>query len=304
MNHVFIVNPKAGKKDITNELISQLQNLDFTINYQVYVTSKPQDAYEFTKDYCKNHSEVTRFYACGGDGTLNEVVNGIMNFPNKSVACYPSGSGNDFIKNFGEKKDFLDLKSLIQGQEKDVDVLSVNGRSTINICNLGFDAFVADNMIKFKNKPFMNGHTAYQMAVLYSLLFKMKHRCQVSVDGENIFDSEMLLCAIANGKCYGGGYYCAPEASIDDGLFDVLLVKKITRFQLLKFIKKYKLGIHLNDSKLRKLLIYKKAKEVVIKAVNDLIYCMDGEIARAKEVVIKILPKAIKFVIPKNILDN
>ena len=303
MNHVFIINPKAGSKDVTNFIIEELNKRKDLINYSLYITTKRNDACEFAKDYCEKHPEATRFYACGGDGTLNEVVNGIIGYPNKSVTSYPCGSGNDFIKSFGNPKAFLDLDALINGQEIDVDVLKVNDRYTINICNLGFDAIVADNMIKFKHKPLMSGPSAYRMAVLYSVLFKMKHRCQITVDGEVIFDDDMLLCAIANGVCYGGGYYCAPEAKVDDGLMDFCLAKKVTRFQLFKMIKKYKIGEHITDKTVKKFIDYRKIHNISITAPNELIYCMDGEIAKSKRIDISLVNKAIKLIIHKKNLD-
>ena len=303
MNHVFIINPKAGKKDISNYIIGELNKLKDIIKYSVYITSNRNDAFLYTKKYCEEHDEATRFYACGGDGTLNEVVNGVMGFDNKQVTCYPCGSGNDFVKNFGVKEDFLDLLKLINGSEVEVDLLKVNDRYTINICNLGFDAFVADNMVKFKNKPLMNGHSAYTMAVLYSVLFKMKHKCQIFLDDEEIYDNYMLLCAVANGKCYGGGYYCAPEAKVDDGLIDFCLAKKVTRVQLFKMIKKYKQGLHLVDNKVKNFIMYKKCKKITIKAPNELIYCMDGEIAKSNKIDIIIHQRAIKFIIPQKNLD-
>jgi YegS/Rv2252/BmrU family lipid kinase len=304
MNHIFIINPKAGKRDVTNYLLKELKRFTGEIKYTVYITSGVNDAYEYARRYCQENDQETRFYVCGGDGTLNEVINGVISHPNISVACYPSGSGNDFIKNFGKAEDFLNFGALINGEEKLVDVLKVNERYTINICNLGFDAFVADRMIKFKNKPFISGKTAYTVALISSLMANMKHHCLVKVDDEVVYDDEILLCAIANGVCYGGGYYCAPLAKVDDGLIDFCLVKTLSRIKFISMVKKYKLGKHLDDPKIMKNLIYKQCKKIEISSPKEFMYCMDGEVAKSNKISIELVKNQIKFVIPKKILDN
>lgn len=300
MKHVFIINPKAGPKDISEYLINNIKNLFVNGQYDIHITTGTNDARDFAKMYCLQHPHVhKRFYSCGGDGTLNEVINGIYGFDNISLTCYPSGSGNDFVKNFGAVEDFLSLENLISGQAKKVDVLKFNGRYALNICNLGFDGEVAYNFTKFKRMPRVSGKTAYNLAVLYSLLSKMKHQVQITTEEGEIYDGYILLAAIANGLCYGGGFYCAPEAKVDDGIIDLIVVKKISRFRLLKFIKYYKRGTHLNNKKLAKYIIYKKCRNVSFNSKKELSLSFDGEIIRTKKLDFEILPQKLDFIIPK-----
>lgn len=299
MKHLFIINPVAGKKNPTDFITQELERIGSDLDYEIYVTQQSGDAYDYVKKSVATKTQPLRIYACGGDGTLNEVVNGAMGVSDVSVACYPSGSGNDFAKNFGSLEDFMDLSRLIHGTTQLVDAMKVNDRYTINICNLGFDAFVADNMIKFKNKPLVSGKMAYQLAILYSLLFRMKHQCHVRVDDQVVFDAHLLLCSIANGVCYGGGYYCAPRAKVDDGLLDFCLVKSLSRLTFIGLIDKYKKGLHLEDPKIQKYIQFSNAKMVEIESNHDILYCMDGEVARAKKIHIEIVPKSIYFVIPR-----
>ncbi len=302
MKHVFIINPKAGKKDITPTIMDYLTKKGSEFSWETYITTGVNDAYNFTKQYLQQHSqEEIRFYVCGGDGTLNEVVNGLVSYPKVSVACYPSGSGNDFIKNFGTHQDFINLDKLICGYEREVDLLKVNNRYTINICNLGFDAVAADNMSKFKKKKGVSGKMAYTLGVLYSLLHSIKSQGKIYIDDVPIDLNEFLLCTIANGICYGGGYYCAPNAQIDDGLLDITVVKPLSRIKFMSIINIYKKGQHLNHKKVRPLLTYQRGKKVEIISNKSLIYCMDGEIAYDEKLTIEVYPKAIKFVIPHNI---
>lgn len=299
MKHIFIINPKAGQKDMTEYIQSQLKKFVDKIDYEIYVTKGINDALEFTKDYCQTHDGALRFYACGGDGTLNEVVNGLIDFPNASIACYPIGSGNDFIKNFGTHEDFLNLNNLILGKDQLVDVFQVNDRYTINICNFGFDAVVADNMVKFKTKWRVKGKTAYNLAVFYSLLFKTKHECKITVDGKVMHNGKLLLCAVANGMCYGGGYYCAPLAKYDDGLLDINIVRTMSRFQFVSMIGKYKRGQHLDDKRISKYITYLQGKTLDIEAPNGVIYCIDGEVSQSAKMHMQVHPKMVRFVVPK-----
>lgn len=298
MKHIFIINPKAGGKDSSFKIIKLVEQYQDKIDCEIYLTKGVYDAYNYVKEFCENNQGKLRFYACGGDGTLNEVVNGVIGYPNVSVTNYPSGSGNDFIKNFDIRDQFADLDKLINGKEKLIDVLKVNDRYVVNICNFGFDATVSENFVKFRKKPFVKGKGAYSLAVFYSLLFKMKYKCKLEVDNIVFHDGEMLLCALANGFCYGGGFKCAPDAKVNDGLMDIVLAEKLSRLKFIKMVGKYKKGLHLQDPKVSKYIKNIRGKKVKIMSVDDIVYTIDGENLKSKEINIEVVEKAIKFVIP------
>lgn len=183
MKHIFIINPKSGKKDSTSIIVDFLKENYSDIDYEIYNTKCVNDATNYVKNICEHSEEEIVFYACGGDGTLNEVINGAVGYDNVYVSVYPCGSGNDFIKSFGKDNYFKDLHNVINGKFKKIDLLKVNGRYTINMCNLGFDASVAYNMQKFKKWPLINGKGAYNLSLVYSLIFNMKHTCKIEIDG-------------------------------------------------------------------------------------------------------------------------
>ena len=108
MKHIFIVNPASGKGNASQIIYSSLSSLGKDFKCSVYLTKGKGDAEQYIKKYLSTHANEVRFYACGGDGTINEVVNGIATFPQASMSVYPCGSGNDLIKCFGNKEDFLD----------------------------------------------------------------------------------------------------------------------------------------------------------------------------------------------------
>lgn len=302
MKHVFIINPKAGARDISEYLINTIKNIfsNRQEDYHIHITTGENDARDFAKIYCLDHpNEHKRFYSCGGDGTLNEVLNGIVEFDNVSLTAYPCGSGNDFVKNFGEIEDFLNLENLIDGSPQKVDVIEFNGRFALNICNLGFDGEVAYNFNKFKRIRNIKGKIAYILAVVYSLFSKMSHKVQISTEDGVFYDGKILLAAIANGICYGGGFYCAPLAKVDDGLIDLIVVKKVSRFTFIKFVKYYKRGVHLEHPKLAKYIIHKKCKQVNFVSQKELSVSFDGEVIKTNKLNFSIIPNKIAFVIPK-----
>jgi diacylglycerol kinase (ATP) len=302
MKHIFVINPKAGKKDLTAK-ISEIVKESFAENqYLIYVTKAPLDAEDFVRDYCKSHpEEELRFYSCGGDGTLSEVVNGAAGYPHAAVTCYPCGSGNDFIKYFGKAEDFLNLKALISGKERVIDLVKFNERYVVNIFNIGFDADVCERMIRYKRLPLVSGKGAYILGVIVSFFKKLTHHLRITLDGKEIFNGEGMLCAMANAICYGGGFYCAPHASVTDGLLDIVVVRKISRIKFLKFIKFYKRGEHLDKEELKKFIIYHQGKSVTIETGEPINCCFDGDIAKAKEFKINILPQALRFIVPENL---
>jgi len=297
MKHIFIINPAAGKKNITQKLTEKIAKIFKKEEYEIYVTKAQLDAKRFVNEYCLSHQdEHLRFYSCGGDGTLNEVINGAYGFSNVSIGCFPSGSGNDFIKYFAPKDDFLDIEKLINGKEVDIDLLQINDRFVVNIFNIGFDANVAERMIRYKKLPFISGKGAYILGVIVSFFHKLTTKMQVFVDDNLLYDGDAVLSAVANAICYGGGFYCAPKAKVDDGLLDVVLVKKVSHLKFLRFIKHFKNGTHLEEPKLKDTIIYKQGKVVRIITPKIVSYAIDGEMCKTSDITIRVVPKAIKFI--------
>ena len=117
MKYVFVVNPNSGKSELKNNLNEQLKNKD-NLNYEIYTICSAEEAIKLVKNCCENTKEDIVFVACGGDGTINAIVNGAIGYENAIVTCYPCGSGNDFVKIYGGKEKFLNLDNIINGIEK------------------------------------------------------------------------------------------------------------------------------------------------------------------------------------------
>lgn len=151
MKHLFIVNPVAGGKDRREYVAEQARRaLEGSEDaYEVYVTTAPMDACAKIAAEAASGEEL-RVYACGGDGTLNECVNGAAGRSNVAVTHFPCGTGNDFIKMFGEEKArFSDLADLVRGEVRPFDIIECCGRYALNICSVGIDARIGTEVHQY-----------------------------------------------------------------------------------------------------------------------------------------------------------
>ena len=301
MKHIFVYNPAAGRnsKLAIEALQEKMKEYDGKLEYEFYYTKAQRDATKYIKERCAAEpDEQLRFYACGGDGTANEVLHGVVNQPNASMTVYPCGSGNDFVKYYGGSEPFLDIDALIAAEEKTIDVMRIDDRYSLNVTNFGFDAEVAKTMIAVKRKKLIGGKNAYTTGIVKALITAMKNDCTVWVDGEKLNDGKMLLCTVANGSYVGGSYRCAPHSDNTDGLLEVCLVRPISRFTFLKLINVYKEGTHLDDPRFRDIIAYRRGKSVRVQAPEGFAFLLDGEIVEQNDFTIEICPAAIRFAVP------
>ena len=308
MKHIFILNPAAGRdhQNTLSDLTEKLHAYDGRITYEIYATTNRGDATRFVRERCAAEpGELMRFYACGGDGTANEVLHGIVGFDNASMTCYPCGSGNDFIKYYGKKEDFLDIDSLINGVEKPIDIMRIDDRYSMNVTNFGFEAAVVETMEKVRRKPLLGGKNAYTTGIVKALFQSMKTKCTVWVDGEQINDGVCLLGNVANGKYVGGAFCCAPHSKNDDGLLEICLVRPISRLSFVRLVGVYSEGTHLDDPRFRNIISYRRGKTVrVVAEKEDFAFVLDGELLHKNDFTIEICPGAIRFAVPAKLLPE
>ena len=301
MKHIFIINPAAGKDNSFDNIKKILALKKVEVDYELYETQAPGDATAYIRKYCTEHKDPVRFYACGGDGTLNEVVNGVVGFPHASMSCYPCGSGNDFVKYYGGKKVFWNLEELLDAPEEYIDLMRVGNKYAINATHFGFDSAVAETMMKVRRKALIGGKNAYTTGVVVGLFKAMKNACRVTVDGELLNpDGNILLCTIANGQYVGGSFRCAPRSIDNDGLLEVCLVKPVSIPKFVSLIQYYTAGTHLDDPRFAKLLEYRRGKKIEIEAPEGFIYSFDGELIRQNKFTVEVVPDAIRFAVPKS----
>ena len=299
MKTVFVVNPKAGQGKGLEKLYAAIEDARtrYELDVDVYTTTAAGDATRFVAEYCQNNPPA-RFIACGGDGTANEVLHGIIGAPNASMTCYPCGSGNDFVKYYGGAERFLDVDALLAAKEQAIDVMRVDDRYALNVTNFGFDTVVAKTMIAVKHKKIIGGKRAYTTGIIKALFTGMKTKCVVTVDGEQLNEDKILLCTVANGKYVGGAFCCAPHSDNTDGLLEVCLVRPLSRFTFIRLVGPYKRGEHLEDPRFQKHIQYRRGRSVHIKATQGFAFSLDGEIVEKSDFTIEICPAAIRFAVP------
>lgn len=301
VEHIFVINPAAGASDSTNMIKEAIAKSKSGADCEIYRTKGAGDATDFVSKRCAKSTGPIRFYACGGDGTLNEVVNGAANHKNVGVGCFPCGSGNDFVKYYGGAEGFLDIDNLINGTEHPIDLILADGKYCINVLNFGFDTAVVKTMQKVKTNPLLRGKRAYYTGVVGALINSMRTPCKVTVDGEEISSSDILLCTVSNGRYVGSSFKCAPRAENDDGLLEVCLVKPLSRLTFLRLINYYTLGEHLDNPKFNNYIVYRRAKKISIEGGSGFAVALDGELVETRSIEVEVSEKALNFVVPRGV---
>ena len=310
MKHIFVVNPCAGKSDSTRAIQEQLESLGNGVEWEVYVTRAAGDATRYVRERCAEpHDDTLRFYACGGDGTLNEVLTGLLDAQqgvdggmplqdNSQLAAYPCGSGNDYIKYYGAAEDFLDLGRLMNGTVHEVDVMRVGDRYSLNVCNFGFDALVCKTMDRVRRWPVLGGGNAYTTGILRHIVTGRSTPVTIRVDGEMFYDGRILLCTLANGRYVGGQYKCAPCSDNADGLLEINLFRPMPIVRFARLIGSYADGTYPTAPGIGKVHRYRRGAEVEIESPRPLYLCVDGEVLCDTRFRVQNLPRAVRFVAP------
>ena len=288
--NLLIINPKAGKGN-AGRLASVFEKYlkEHNFDYRIIRTEYPGHAAEIVKEnlFRKN----LFIYSIGGDGTLNEVVNGAV-FSEAAVISIPSGSGNDFIRSITELNDPYDIfMKSFSSQVSRIDTLKVNERYCINIASAGFDAVVAHNMNHFKQMPFVSGSAAYILGIFKTLINFSFHNFSITIDSKKQ-TGEYLLAAAANGKYYGGGIKAAPDAKVDDGFLDICIVSRLNKIRIPGLISKYKKGLHEGLKEVQLL----KGKKVIIESDKIIQINIDGEIVESDTTVIELIPASLNII--------
>ncbi len=294
MKHLFIVNPAAGKGK-TTEQIPDIKRICESngFEYEIVTTDHPGHATEIAAAY--NDAVPLRIYSVGGDGTLNEVLNGMAGSKN-SLAAIPCGSGNDFIRSIvGPDIPENITEATIKGTEESIDYMKVNNSYCINISSLGFDAEVVYQTRHFKKLPFISGEFAYVLGILAAVIACKNHHMEIKVDGTTMSSAKSLLVAVGNGRFYGGGMLALPKAKADDGLLEVCHVDKTSRLKILNLFPRFMKGLH---GTLKEVHFYsgKKVEIIVDKPVPMNI---DGELLLTDRACFEIISKGLSFVFPK-----
>lgn len=298
----FIVNPAAGGGKNKEALIEKIRAAceKQGDEYEIHITKEAGDAEKFVRSECAGKSgKKIRFYACGGDGTLNDVVNGAAGFENAEIAAVPAGTGNDFIKSFSSHDAFLDIEAQLCGSTERLDLIKFNEKYCLNVLNIGFDCSVVEKMRSIRSKIKVPNSVAYPLGVLSAFFGHFGNTYTITFDDEPPVTKNYLLCAFGNARIYGGGFCAAPLAKLNDGLIDVCTVDKISRGKFISLLGDYKKGTHVVRDVPLDFVTYKKCKKIHFESEKEVGVCLDGEITRLKDIHIEAVPEAIPFAVPR-----
>ncbi len=298
MKHLFIINPAAGSRDRTAMYTAAIEEScgQRGLDYRIEVSQAPGECCRLSREAART-GEALRIYACGGDGTLNEVAAGAAGFPNAAVSVLSGGSGNDFVKLFSDPKAFFDLERLLDAEEVTFDMIRCNDDLALNICSVGLDARIGTDVANYKRLPLLHGFRAYIASTVVNVIRGISEHYVVEVNGETI-DAEQTFVCVCNGRFYGGGFNPIPEADPADGKLDVLLVKKISRLQVPAVIGKYKNGRY---KELPELVRYIQTDAITIRCDKPTSINLDGELRTAQTVNMAVAEEKLRFFYPRGL---
>ena len=282
---IAIVNPAAGKgagARIALRLGAELAAAG--LSAEVVTTPAPGEAARLASAAVEDGYE--RVIAVGGDGTANEVANGLVG-SDVALALYPIGSGNDFARALGyprSRKKLLPF--LAEARPRRIDVGDVNGRVFLNAAGVGIDGHVAERIIA--SARVVGPTLGYFVGALVSIATYRPREMRVSIDGE-LRRGKHLVVVAANGTYFGGGMHVAPDAQLDDGLLDIVVGGDLGRWASLVALAKLYRGTHVDG---RTILSF-RASALDVELDEALPMQADGEASRASALHVRIRPRAL-----------
>ena len=298
MRHLFIINPAAGSRNQTELYRKQIAEVceKHGLEYSIRVSGAPGRCCKIAREAAETGKEY-RIYACGGDGTLNEVVNGAAGYENVAVTTFACGSGNDFARMFSNPQAFRDLEQLLDAQEVEFDLIRCNDDYSLNICSVGFDARIGTDVSRYKRIPLLHGFRAYAASTVVNTIKGIKEHFVIDINGETIDGQQTLICA-CNGRYYGGGFNPVPEADPTDGMMEVLVVTGVSRLQVAQVVGKYKDGKYKDYPHL---IRHFRTDHLTIHCDHPTPINLDGELRTAQTIDLRICDKKIRFFYPKSV---
>ncbi len=294
--YFVILNPKAGRgkgEKARAELEAELKKQG--IPFELAPTEYAGQAIELAAEAARHFDVVV---AAGGDGTANEVANGIMESGGTTMGLLPIGSGNDFARAMKIPKKLPEAVAILaRGKTKKIDVGLVNGRHFPNGLGIGFDALVVRESMRIKR---LRGLLIYLAAVIKSVFKYDSPHMTLQLDGKTQVDDRVFMVTVGNGISLGGGFILTPDAKNDDGVFDVCVFHHLTKPKIFLNLPKVFWGGH---TKIKEVEMF-RASEVDIFSSDPVEAHVDGELIRDEEghFRAKLLPRSLEIVAPEDSL--
>lgn len=317
MKYAFMVNPASGQGKHDNGIGQDIEDLirgNPNRDIKVFYTRGERDA-SYLSGILAEEAALTGdeivIFACGGDGTVQEVANGIYGHDNAILGVVPVGSGNDFVRQLGirrgDTKIYRNLPEQLDGMITRMDIIRMSwiedgeekSHYITNGINIGFDGNTAILAHSLKRLPLVSGTGSYLLAVAANLAGKKGQRLRITADGENFHTGNLLLATAANGGFCGGGVQSCPNADLYDGLIELLAIKDVPRRRFVALFPKYKAGKIFSVKGIEDIATYKQAKNILIEPMlgPTMKFVGDGEIFETGALRIEVVPKAIRVMV-------
>jgi len=293
MKTCVILNPAAGSAKEIDTIVEQLRRLP---RAKIETTARPGDALRLTKRLVRQGYRYV--IAAGGDGTLNEVVNGIgRRAPDIQLGLLPLGTGNDFARTINLPASVSDNIKILRAQKtRLVDLVRVKSdrvRYVINVSAGGFSGLVNEKLTPEIKRNW--GPLAYVRSAAAALPDLHGYKTTVILDGRERIVKDLYNVIIANGRYVAGGLPVAPEADPSDGLLDVILISKSSTPEMVLLAAQMLMGKHTSNET----VICRRAAKVAIQSRPGMWFNADGEIIGNQPAVYRIMPRALHFVVGK-----
>ena len=287
----MIVNPAAGSVKNRNALLKQLRRLKAS---SVHVTRNKGAAKKFAREAVRAHCD--EIIAAGGDGTLNEVINGMAKrIGEVRIGLIPLGTGNDFAR-------CLDLPATVEenidivlaGRTRAIDVVRAESdriRYFVNVSAGGFSGLVNEKLTPALKRTW--GPLAYLRSAAAALPQLRSYRTSVRLSDKKTFSLDLYNVIIANGRFVAGGLPIAPEADPSDGLLDIILIPKRPASEMALLAAKMVLGNYLDADA----ITFRRAAKVSIRSRPGMWFNVDGELIGNNPIVFEVMPRALQFVV-------
>lgn len=292
---LFILSTKAGKEDFQKfkkDITQVYKNHNKLDELDVILTEHKTHAKDAAKEFLSENPKDKIVIVCGGDGTLGEVSNIVSNTEG-AMGLIPMGTANDFSKNFNYKN--FKIEDTFEPKVLPIDMIKVNEKYCINVMSLGFDTQVLEKTYEILkqepnlgNKAFLKGIVKSLKNIKYENLeldLVLKDNTKINVK------DEYIVSALCNGSYYGSGFNPSPKGKIDDGILNLIAVKKLPLYKVIPILLLYKTGKHMGLKSVTEYLV----KSGVIKSNKEIIANIDGEIFRSKEFEFEILKNSLKW---------
>ena len=292
-NICIILNPTAGGVDDLDVVMTQLRRLP---DAEIRLTGRRGSAARFARTALRKGREI--IIAAGGDGTLNEVVNGIgENLGEARVGLIPLGTGNDFARTIDVPTDLATaIDCIVAGETRPVDLVRVTSdevRYFVNVSAGGFSGLVDEKLTPKMKKTW--GPLAYLRGAAAALSELRAYRTTLAFDNSESLMLDLYNVVVANGRYVGGGTLIAPEASIDDGLLDIVLIPKRSAPELALLAAQVAMGTHLSSGA----IVFRRAAQLTVNSKPGMWFNVDGELVGNEPARFEILPRALRFITPK-----